>query len=224
MDLKKYYDELYNQWLNEFENDDITPISNELLVNHEKIVKELEELQFNEKNGLILELMNVYKKNLVFLLEDLRKIREQKIIVSAFKQQPLNLDNLLEHETWLYQNLLSIIKSFERMKNLKTIEIGEEIKKQADIIKTTEIEKISQQKLEQATEIDTIKSEESVPTTIKKVDIEYLIVRFLKDTPPLVGTDLKNYGPFNRDDIACLPLKNAIILINEKFAEKIEVT
>ena len=224
MDLKKYYDELYNQWLNEFENDDITPISNELLVNHEKIVKELEELQFNEKNGLILELMNVYKKNLVFLLEDLRKIREQKIIVSAFKQQPLNLDNLLEYETWLYQNLLSIIKSFERMKNLKTIEIGEEIKKQADIIKTTEIEKISQQKLEQATEIDTIKSEESVPTTIKKVDIEYLIVRFLKDTPPLVGTDLKNYGPFNRDDIACLPLKNAIILINEKFAEKIEVT
>ena len=224
MDLKKYYDELYNQWLNEFENDDITPISNELLVNHEKIVKELEELQFNEKNGLILELMNVYKKNLVFLLEDLRKIREQKIIVSAFKQQPLNLDNLLEYETWLYQNLLSIIKSFERMKNLKTIEIGEEIEKQADIIKTTEIEKISQQKLEQATEIDTIKSEESVPTTIKKVDIEYLIVRFLKDTPPLVGTDLKNYGPFNRDDIACLPLKNAIILINEKFAEKIEVT
>ncbi|MHA1413998.1 MAG: DNA replication complex subunit Gins51, partial [Promethearchaeota archaeon] len=106
----------------------------------------------------------------------------------------------------------------------KTIEIGEEIEKQADIIKTTEIEKISQQKLEQATEIDTIKSEESVPTTIKKVDIEYLIVRFLKDTPPLVGTDLKNYGPFNRDDIACLPLKNAIILINEKFAEKIEVT
>ncbi len=224
MDLKKYYDELYNQWLNEFENDDITPISNELLVNHEKIVKELEELQFNEKNELKLELMNVYKKNLVFLLEDLRKIREQKIIVSAFKQQPLNLDNLLEYETWLYQNLLSIIKSFERMKNLKTIEIGEEIKKQADIIKTTEIEKISQQKLEQATEIDTIKSEESVPTTIKKVDIEYLIVRFLKDTPPLVGTDLKNYGPFNRDDIACLPLKNAIILINEKFAEKIEVT
>lgn len=224
MDLKKYYDELYNQWLNEFENDDITPISNELLVNHEKIVKELEELQFNEKNELILELMDVYKKNLVFLLEDLRKIREQKIIVSAFKQQPLNLDNLLEYETWLYQNLLSIIKSFERMKNLKTIEIGEEIKKQADIIKTTEIEKISQQKLEQATEIDTIKSEESVPTTIKKVDIEYLIVRFLKDTPPLVGTDLKNYGPFNRDDIACLPLKNAIILINEKFAEKIEVT
>jgi len=224
MDLKKYYDELYNQWLNEFENDDITPISNELLVNHEKIVKELEELQFNEKNGLILELMNVYKKNLVFLLEDLRKIREQKIIVSAFKQQPLNLDNLLEYEIWMYQNLLSIIKSFERMKNLKTIEIGEEIEKQADIIKTTEIEKISQQKLEQATEIDTIKSEESVPTTIKKVDIEYLIVRFLKDTPPLVGTDLKNYGPFNRDDIACLPLKNAIILINEKFAEKIEVT
>ncbi|MHA1197258.1 MAG: DNA replication complex subunit Gins51 [Promethearchaeota archaeon] len=224
MDLKKYYDELYNQWLNEFENDDITPISNELLVNHEKIVKELEELQFNEKNELILELMDVYKKNLVFLLEDLRKIREQKIIVSAFKQQPLNLDNLLEYEIWMYQNLLSIIKSFERMKNLKTIEIGEEIEKQADIIKTTEIEKISQQKLEQATEIDTIKSEESVPTTIKKVDIEYLIVRFLKDTPPLVGTDLKNYGPFNRDDIACLPLKNAIILINEKFAEKIEVT
>ncbi len=48
---------------------------------------------------------------------------------------------------------------------------------------------------------------------------EYMIVRFLKETPALVGIDLLNYGPFEKEDIACLPFKNAKILISEKFAE-----
>ena len=63
--------------------------------------------------------------------------------------------------------------------------------------------------------------------TIKKADqekIKYTLVRFLKNTPPLVGVDLINYGPFEEDDIANLPQENAKILIIEDFAEKIEIS
>jgi len=49
-------------------------------------------------------------------------------------------------------------------------------------------------------------------------------VRILENTPALVGIDLKNYGPFQKEDIATLPVKNAKILIFEKFAEEIELT
>ncbi|MFX0106178.1 MAG: hypothetical protein ACFE75_11910, partial [Candidatus Hodarchaeota archaeon] len=43
-------------------------------------------------------------------------------------------------------------------------------------------------------------------------------------TPPLVGVDLINYGPFEKEDIANIPQKNAKILIYEKFAEEIDLS
>ncbi|MFX0011673.1 MAG: hypothetical protein ACFE9R_15275, partial [Candidatus Hermodarchaeota archaeon] len=58
----------------------------------------------------------------------------------------------------------------------------------------------------------------------KYIDYHYTLIRFINKAPPLVGLDLKNYGPFEENDIANIPFQNAIILINEKYAEKIENT
>jgi len=44
-------------------------------------------------------------------------------------------------------------------------------------------------------------------------------IRFLKDTPAIVGTDFKTYGPFKKDDIAALPSENAKIFIKVGIAE-----
>ena len=53
--------------------------------------------------------------------------------------------------------------------------------------------------------------------------INYQMIRFIEQTPPLVGIDLINYGPFMKEEIANIPLKNAQILVNERFAEFIEI-
>ncbi|NVM56309.1 MAG: hypothetical protein HWN66_21610 [Candidatus Helarchaeota archaeon] len=53
---------------------------------------------------------------------------------------------------------------------------------------------------------------------------EYFVIRFLKDVPQIIGTDLKRYGPFLVDDIAILPKDNvetllkhqAVAIINKK--------
>ena len=58
----------------------------------------------------------------------------------------------------------------------------------------------------------------------KESKLEYNLIRFLKNTPALVGVDLINYGPFHKEDIAFLPKINAEILLIEKFAEKIELS
>lgn len=50
------------------------------------------------------------------------------------------------------------------------------------------------------------------------------MIRFLKEVPQIIGTDLKRYGPFLKEDIAVLPKKNietllahhAVVLINNK--------
>jgi DNA replication initiation complex subunit (GINS family) len=57
----------------------------------------------------------------------------------------------------------------------------------------------------------------------EETDYQYTLIRMVKNSPPLVGVDMKNYGPFEKEDVINMPYKNAIILINEKFAEKIDL-
>jgi len=48
-------------------------------------------------------------------------------------------------------------------------------------------------------------------------------LRFLRDTPAIVGADMKTYGPFKAEDVASLPFENAKILVKQALAEKVEV-
>jgi len=49
------------------------------------------------------------------------------------------------------------------------------------------------------------------------------ILRFLKDVPAIIGSDMKPYGPFSAEDIASLPNENAKILVRQGLAENVEV-
>jgi DNA replication initiation complex subunit (GINS family) len=49
-------------------------------------------------------------------------------------------------------------------------------------------------------------------------------LRFLKEVPEIVGSDIKTYGPFKVEDVGSLPMENAKILIKQGMAERIEVS
>ncbi len=58
----------------------------------------------------------------------------------------------------------------------------------------------------------------------KDVEIEYVAVRFLKNTKEsIMGTDLKTYGPFSKEDVCLLPKENAIGLVRREIAEDIDI-
>jgi DNA replication initiation complex subunit (GINS family) len=50
---------------------------------------------------------------------------------------------------------------------------------------------------------------------------KYLIIRILESIPSIVGSDLRTYGPYNPEDIAAIPIKNANILIKRGAAVQI---
>ncbi|MGQ9530859.1 MAG: DNA replication complex subunit Gins51 [Candidatus Bathycorpusculaceae bacterium] len=50
-----------------------------------------------------------------------------------------------------------------------------------------------------------------------------VVLRFVKDVPAIIGSDMKTYGPFKVEDVAPLPAENAKILIKQGLAEKVEV-
>ncbi len=49
------------------------------------------------------------------------------------------------------------------------------------------------------------------------------VLRFLQETPSLVGADMKVYGPFRPQDVASLPAENARILTKQGVAVEVEV-
>ena len=55
-------------------------------------------------------------------------------------------------------------------------------------------------------------------TPIGETPSNLVVVRLLQDMEQIVGIDLKNYGPFKKEDIATIPEKNAISLIEKNAA------
>ena len=238
MNLKKEYTDLYRHWLAEFDQTELTPFFQEDFNSYKNSVNKIKSIELQKDDSIKKEILESYKENFEYLLEDLLKIRKVKIMNAALSLQEINLEYILEPEKLLYQNLIRSIKGYDKLKKLSTIEDFQsdeitmkpapstptleevETKSETEIEVKAEIQKISQ---EEKTEILTpdIKSntEDKIIT-----DYNYTIVRFVKDTPPLVGIDLKNYGPFNENDIASIPYKNAVILLNEKFAEKVDLS
>ncbi|MEM2210581.1 MAG: hypothetical protein QXK35_02065 [Nitrososphaerales archaeon] len=53
---------------------------------------------------------------------------------------------------------------------------------------------------------------------MEKMASKYTVVRFLQPSPPMVGTDLAKYGPFQKEDVAVLPSDNAWFLIKRGLA------
>ena len=49
-----------------------------------------------------------------------------------------------------------------------------------------------------------------------------VVVRFLQDIPEIVGTDLRIYGPFKKEDVGSVPSTNAKALVGQGAAKVIE--
>lgn len=49
---------------------------------------------------------------------------------------------------------------------------------------------------------------------------KYIVLRFLSDTPRIAGVDLKEYGPFRKQDVAVVPMDNAKLLLENGIAEE----
>jgi DNA replication factor GINS len=50
-----------------------------------------------------------------------------------------------------------------------------------------------------------------------------ILVRFLKNVPAIIGTDLKTYGPFKTEDVGTVPAENAVVLVKQGIAARVEL-
>ena len=214
MDLKMDYELLYQHWLQEFENEDLTKLSEDLYSKYKSNSSFLSNLTLNDEDKIKGEIIESYKDNFEFLFNDFMKVREIKILNSALALQEIKITNIIEPERLFYQNLVSAIKGFKKVKASFIYDQSPKIEDK--IIKEAQVEALD---INQETS-DLISEYIAKEKTNQ---FNYILVKILKKTPALVGIDLLNYGPFEKENIAFLPYENAKILIFEKFAQNIEL-
>jgi len=65
---------------------------------------------------------------------------------------------------------------------------------------------------------------QSVVTAEAEVGHKRVTLRFTKNIPAIMGTDMKSYGPFQVEDVASLPVENAKVLVKQGLAVLVEVS
>jgi len=229
MNLKADYKRLYQHWLKEFEQSTLARLTQEDFNYFSKIVKHIKKFELEDKQKVKIQLLNSYKENFNFLFTDFLKIRELKLLNAALTLQGIDFNDVIEAERLFYQNLISSIKGFKKLKKIslydddESLELEEIFEKENVIVESTPIEKGKDDE-KTIVSIDDISEKSKTIQTKQLIQYKYTLIRFTNPSPPLVGIDGFNYGPFQENDIANLPYKNAKILIFEKFAEKIDIT
>ena len=228
MNLKTDYRNLYEHWLKEFERSELTPLTQENFNSYKKNVDYIVKFELESRQNVEIQILKSYKYGFKYLFNDLLKIRELKLINAALVLQEIDYNSVIEAEKLFYQNLVSSIKGFKKLKTLTLYEEDEPIELD-NILEVEEIpvhpflSNVPTEKDLESSEVELTQKKSDVIQPEQVLQYDYILIRFNNPSPPLVGIDGINYGPFQENDIANMPQKNAKILIYEKIAEKIEV-
>lgn len=228
MNLKADYQNLYQHWLKEFEKSELTPLNQENFDYYRKSVDFITKFDLEGKQNIEKQLLNSYKHGFKYLFNDFLKIREVKILNSALMLQEIDYNNVIEAEKLFYQNVVSAIKGFKKLKTLVLYEEDEPIELDnllgdKEVLIQPPREEISTKNDLKSVKVNTVQKKSDIIAPNQGAQYNYILIRFNNPSPPLVGIDGINYGPFQENDIANMPQINAKILIYEKLAEKIDI-
>lgn len=225
MNIKSSYETLYQHWFKEYNQKEITALNQQLYEEYTRLITEITHIENDSNRTLQFKLLSSYQEHFNYLFGDLLKMREVKLLNAALNLREISISNLYEAEKLFYQNLISTFKGFEKIKRMSGSELITAISPLVE--EKTQQENIFLKKEgEETKDISTSKEAEPIeePPSSEGEDEKLTLIRFIKECPPLVGVDLKDYGPFEKEDVAYLPDKNAQILIYEKIAETIDLS
>jgi DNA replication factor GINS len=154
----------------------------------------------------------------VKLAEYMRKIREE----GRMLDEKTTRARLLMHEAENVRKMIKELVSLRHDKAVQLISMGE----------TAHVEGLTKE--EEKLVNDVSPSFELFQGLAKEIEGGRLpqtgrekpkkrVLRFLKETPVIIGADMKTYGPFQPEDVASVPAENAKILTKQGIAVEVEV-
>ena len=153
-----------------------------------------EKIESSKTDSFNVHLLRSEMNNAEKMLTDVVERRNMKLAKKLIQGRKIDLEHLPAEESKLYSDVFSSFNAHKRF--LDNILQGV------------------------ATEVTFEKSEILMSSNRKSK----AILRFLKQVPSIIGSDMKTYGPFKAEDVASVPEENAKILIKQGLAKRIEMT
>jgi DNA replication initiation complex subunit (GINS family) len=190
------YNDLYAAWIREISEASLGGLPPDFYARITEYMKRInQEDALLEKKSVKVSLLEHEAQNAKRMLEELLKLRYQKIINAVTELQKVPSELLTVEEAKMCERFLSFTDNYQRFS--ESLMQG-----QATL------------KFETAT----------APYSVPQVANKRLTIRFSKSIPAIMGADLKSYGPFAVEDVASLPADNAKILVKQGLAVLVDVS
>jgi DNA replication initiation complex subunit (GINS family) len=190
------YNDLYAAWIREISEASLGGLPPDFYARITEYMKRInQEDALLEKKSVKVSLLEHEAQNAKRMLEELLKLRYQKIIDAVTELQKVPSELLTVEEAKMCERFLSFTDNYQRFS--ESLMQG-----QATL------------KFETAT----------APYSVPQVANKRLTIRFSKSIPAIMGADLKSYGPFAVEDVASLPADNAKILVKQGLAVLVDVS
>jgi DNA replication factor GINS len=191
------YNELFSAWQSEIENPALQPLPSDFYIRISSYIKQIKvQDQSADQNMVRLKLLEQEQRNVRRMVRELLRARYKKILKTVKGGQKLLPDILTSEETEFLTGLLPFAEAFNLF--AKSLLQGQTPRPTTEQLEA-----------------------KSSPAEISH---KRVVVRFLKAIPAIIGSDMKNYGPFQPEDVGSLPIENAKILVKQGFAQNIEVS
>ena len=151
-------------------------------------------------------------ENTIKIARDLFERREQKIILKALRAahsvEPVSAEGMTSEEKKGFERLVGALRSNKQ-------EFEKAVLSGVGRVTAEDLRKI-----QHVQDIPLISPDsENVESVVSSEDLNMALVRILKKVPKFVSKDLREFGPFESNDVVKLPRKEAELLVSQKFVE-----
>jgi hypothetical protein len=153
-----------------------------------------EENRLPDKKSVKASLLDHEAKNVALMLEELLLARHKKLLETVSQNQKLPFESLTVEEAKMCESIAAFTSAYQKFT------VG-----------------LLQSQTSQ-TAAQTVLNAEA------EVGHKRVTLRFTKNIPAIMGTDMKSYGPFQVEDVASLPVENAKVLVKQGLAALVEVS
>jgi len=215
------YNELYAAWQLETEHTELGRLPSDFYARLVAYLQTIGEAgkALNEKN-LKASLLNHEASNAKHMVEELITTRYHKIIQLLIAKQNVPTDVLAFEEVNLCGNLSPSTEAYTRFAS--SLLAGQAATVAATPAVNVEAAQPESEKVE-AKPAPAAFTPASFATAAPAATHKRIAVRFLKQVPGIIGSDMKTYGPFMVEDVASVPESNARILVRQGLAKLVEL-
>ena len=207
------YNELYTAWKKEIDCDSLGGLPRDFYVRLADYLKHIREAPSQDNKSVKANLLECEAKNVGRMLEELLAARYKKLVQTMTDNQKTPIELLTIEEAKMSENFISFTGSYKRFTDdLLQVQIQIQEKTTGTSLQT-----------ETVTQTHTQKSP-IVVKVINEPSHKRTVLRFIKNIPGIIGSDMKTYGPFIAEDIAALPADNAKMLVKQGLAVVVEVS